>query len=809
MKLKKLGAVISVIAMAASVFTAFPSSALTPMISKSGFKVSATSGSEEGIAKLIDGDYGNYWHSSYEAENGTITKQDMPPYKITVDMGKATVISGIVYTPRQDGSFIGIVKGYKIYAEKPGTDKLDMIYSGQMPGNASTVTVEFGFNVKTDKIVFEITESVANFGSCAELDFLGEVKKLETKELTGTGASLADVSSGKSESKTNTVKLEGVTVKATSGNAEKAFDGDKSTYWHSWYSSEGGNITKQDKPPYRITVTFDKETTLSGFIYTPRQDGSFIGIVKGYKLYGIANGKTEEVLLKSGEMPGNATEITVDLGYNVKVKTLIFEITASVADFGSMAEFTPLGENKAYSLKPLAPEEEIKLDFKATANSGSEASVMKAFDNNMSTYWHSAYTAEGSEITSKDDPPFEVKVVFDNPTYVSGINYVPRQDQNTGRFLEYNLYGLDSEDGERVLLTSGTWTDTADKKHIDFYINAKLKGFILEGTATARSYGTAAEIEILRENKEYKEKAESAAEFKEVYDRARPHIVDSSVFIVTDYSRWGDSFAGSMAFDGKSSTYYHSDAKQQNKYPVVLDVDMTKVHTVTGFDYLPRFNDLFGHWYTFTLESSTDGQNYTKVADYEIKKDEMSFAVKSFKFENPVTARFLRFTVNSSYAGFVSASEITIYETYESALSAEGEKEKYVLKIGSPEIKTEKGEKSETVTIDVVPVIDNSRTMIPLRGLLEAMGATLTWDGEAQKITVTKEETVIEMQIYNKLVYVKKYLGGKYRDLRYTMDTPPKIRDSRTLIPVRFVSEHLGYNVTWNAETQEIIITSK
>lgn len=809
MKLKKIGALIGALTMAVSVFTVVPSEALTPIIGKSGFKVSATTGSEEGIQKLIDGDYGTYWHSSYEADGGNITKQDMPPYKITVDFGKTITISGMVYTPRQDGSFIGVVKGYKIYAEKPGTDKLDMIYSGQMPGNSSTVTIEFGFNVKTDKIVFEITESVANFGSCAELDFLDAVKSLETKELTGTGASLSDVAAGKSESASSTVKLDGVTVKATSGNAEKAFDGDKSTYWHSSYEAEGGNITKQDKPPYRITIAFDKETTLSGFVYTPRQDGSFIGIVKEYKLYGIANGKTEEVLIKSGEMPGNATEITVDFGYNVKVKSLVFEITKSVADFGSMAEFTPLGENKNYSLKALAPEEEVKLDFKATANSGSQEGVMRAFDNNVSTYWHSSYTAEGSEITSKDDPPFELKVVFDNPTYVSGINYVPRQDQNTGRFLEYNLYGLDSEDGERVLLTSGIWTDSAEKKHIDFYINVKLKGFILEGTATARGYGTAAEIEILRENKDYDVKAESAAEFSESYDRARPHIVDGTEFRVTDYSHWGDAFTGAMAFDGKNSTYYHSDATKQNQYPVVLDVDMTKEHTLTGFDYLPRFNDLFGHWFTFTLESSIDGENYTKVSDYEITEDEMSFAVKSFKFETPVTARYLRFTINSSYAGFVSASEITIYETYESSLGAKDVKETYVLTIGSPEIAVTKGENTETLTIDVSPAIDNNRTMIPLRGLLEAMGATVTWDGDSQKITVTKGETVVEMQIYNKLVYVKKYLGAKYRDIRYTMDTPPKITDSRTLIPVRFVSEHLGYDVGWNAETGEITVTSK
>ena len=49
------------------------------------------------------------------------------------------------------------------------------------------------------------------------------------------------------------------------------------------------------------------------------------------------------------------------------------------------------------------------------------------------------------------------------------------------------------------------------------------------------------------------------------------------------------------------------------------------------------------------------------------------------------------------------------------------------------------------------------------------------------------------------------YYKGK--EVRYTLNVPPKIKDSRTFIPVRFISEQLGYNVEWNGETQEITIT--
>ncbi len=38
------------------------------------------------------------------------------------------------------------------------------------------------------------------------------------------------------------------------------------------------------------------------------------------------------------------------------------------------------------------------------------------------------------------------------------------------------------------------------------------------------------------------------------------------------------------------------------------------------------------------------------------------------------------------------------------------------------------------------------------------------------------------------------------------LSEPAQIVNSRTLIPLRFVSESLGYKVDWNGETQEIDI---
>ena len=62
----------------------------------------------------------------------------------------------------------------------------------------------------------------------------------------------------------------------------------------------------------------------------------------------------------------------------------------------------------------------------------------------------------------------------------------------------------------------------------------------------------------------------------------------------------------------------------------------------------------------------------------------------------------------------------------------------------------------------------------------------------------------IKLQIQNKLVYVE---DPVYGHTMYTLNSAPRIKDSRTFIPVRFVSEMLGYNVAWDGATQTITIT--
>ena len=68
----------------------------------------------------------------------------------------------------------------------------------------------------------------------------------------------------------------------------------------------------------------------------------------------------------------------------------------------------------------------------------SDANLIK--DGDISTYWHSAYTAEGGAITGKDNPPFYIYIKFPSEQVISGFTYTPRVDNTNGTARTYNFY---------------------------------------------------------------------------------------------------------------------------------------------------------------------------------------------------------------------------------------------------------------------------------------------------------------------------------------------------------------------------------
>lgn len=101
---------------------------------------------------------------------------------------------------------------------------------------------------------------------------------------------------------------------------------------------------------------------------------------------------------------------------------------------------------------------------------------------------------------------------------------------------------------------------------------------------------------------------------------------------------------------------------------------------------------------------------------------------------------------------------------------------------------------------DVNPVIENGRTLVPVRTIFEAMGAELGWNEATRTVTAGKGAINIVMPIGSSAPKV----NGKTT----TLEVPPRIAADRTLAPLRFVGEAFGGRVSWEDNTRTIYINN-
>lgn len=99
------------------------------------------------------------------------------------------------------------------------------------------------------------------------------------------------------------------------------------------------------------------------------------------------------------------------------------------------------------------------------------------------------------------------------------------------------------------------------------------------------------------------------------------------------------------------------------------------------------------------------------------------------------------------------------------------------------------------------PIIVNDRTLVPLRKIFETMGAEVNWNDKTRTVTATKGGTTICLSIDNPI--------ATKNDKQILLDVSPQIKNGRTLVPLRFVSEALGGIVTWEGDRRTAFIINR
>lgn len=145
-------------------------------------------------------------------------------------------------------------------------------------------------------------------------------------------------------------------------------------------------------------------------------------------------------------------------------------------------------------------------------------------------------------------------------------------------------------------------------------------------------------------------------------------------------------------------------------------------------------------------------------------------------------------------------------EAQEEAVASDPEDVESVKKLAK--LMQKKGEKGIKTFVngkqpkfDVKPFKKEGRTLVPFRAMAEALSADVKWDAKAGKVTVARDHTTVELTLGSSEAIVN---GEPVK-----LDVPAQMVENRVVIPMRFLSEAFGAVVTWDQETQSIIITEK
>ena len=106
----------------------------------------------------------------------------------------------------------------------------------------------------------------------------------------------------------------------------------------------------------------------------------------------------------------------------------------------------------------------------------------------------------------------------------------------------------------------------------------------------------------------------------------------------------------------------------------------------------------------------------------------------------------------------------------------------------------------EQVMFDQQPIVIGSRVLVPLRGIFEKMGATVVWLPESRTVRAQRATTSVELRIGSSTAYVN--------GAAVTLDVPAQIAGGRTVVPLRFISESLGAQVNYDANSRTVTITT-
>ncbi|OFW31943.1 MAG: hypothetical protein A2074_04225 [Candidatus Aquicultor primus] len=94
--------------------------------------------------------------------------------------------------------------------------------------------------------------------------------------------------------------------------------------------------------------------------------------------------------------------------------------------------------------------------------------------------------------------------------------------------------------------------------------------------------------------------------------------------------------------------------------------------------------------------------------------------------------------------------------------------------------------------------IRQGRTLVPIRKFFEELGAAVVWDSASNLITIDHNGVNIQLAVGDNVAFV----NGE----PVILDIMPSMKASATFVPLRFVAECLGAQVSWNTNLRTVTV---
>jgi hypothetical protein len=104
------------------------------------------------------------------------------------------------------------------------------------------------------------------------------------------------------------------------------------------------------------------------------------------------------------------------------------------------------------------------------------------------------------------------------------------------------------------------------------------------------------------------------------------------------------------------------------------------------------------------------------------------------------------------------------------------------------------------VKFDVQPIVENGTTLVQFRPIFERLGLAIRWDAETQTITGSNDQVAVTLAIDDHIAYINEQANE--------LELTPRLVEGNTLVPLRFVAEASGKEVTWVQATSAVLLKS-